>query len=491
MAEVIMRVIGSFLIILVGFLLSRIGSALLMRMYRNRKTGLLDEPASAKIYTYAIMTTSIVLALIALRFDIYTIFVYTIYSNLPIVISAVLLIILTILVVQFVFFSLHQFLKRSGLMTVVQDYGREGLLTVSLAVLKGIVYIILILVSLNLLGIDISKIVKTLGWVLLPLLIMILGLLFVGLKNFVENVAYGFYIKSTHLVRVGEIIKIRNMEGTIRSISYQGTLLHTKNGYSIFILHRQLFKNFVYFKKVEPILDTLEKIKDHYISQQRSFCGPASASVVLKIFGIDVPQEKIGKMAKTEVGKGTHPRTLIQVVQKITERKVIGIWVDIDKIYNLRREIKTWLYDGGFPILDFKKSALFPDSTTAHYSVCLGVQGDDLLILDPNEKKGGIYYSDYRTVHKGMDTHSELIGGKRGFLVLAPKGTTAHYRIENGLAYSDVDLYGKLNNSLRAKLKKMAAKSSVIESVLPQNVQKMIKDYRKTDKVSRLWQPKT
>ena len=59
--------------------------------------------------------------------------------------------------------------------------------------------------------------------------------------------------------------------------------------------------------------------------------------MILKIFGYNEVQSKIGDLSKTKVGLGTHPSTLIKVVQDITKDDVRGAWVDFEHITDLKK----------------------------------------------------------------------------------------------------------------------------------------------------------
>lgn len=488
MEQSITKLLSSFLILLVGFLISKIGSALLVQLYRKKKKTL-DYPVASKVFTYAIMAFSITIALLMLSVDVYRALFKNFYSVLLNLIVTILLVFLIIMLVKFIFFLIEQFIKRSGLYEFIEDNQQEGMYKVIIMILKFIVYIVLILIGLPVVGFDVTSLTGVIKWILIPLFALLLVLAFFALKSFAENFAFGIYLRANNLIREGEFVKTPEGEGTVKRITLQGIVLQKSNGYTFVVMHAQLFKSSVQFKKLQPDLATLEKIKDNYVAQKPSYCGPASAAVILRIFGMDISQEKIGALAATEVGKGTHPNKLISVVNKITKGKVSGVWMDVTKIYSLRDELRSWLHDGAFPILDFKKSALFPGEKTAHYVVCLAVKGDDLLILDPNARTGGIYFVDYKKVQKGMDTFSKVIGGKRGYLVLAQKGTTAFYRLDEGLLYADIDLYTRLNDKLRKKLETMVKKSKVLDTVLPGQLKKLINTYKKKEKVSRVWKP--
>jgi len=188
---------------------------------------------------------------------------------------------------------------------------------------------------------------------------------------------------------------------------------------------------------------------------------------------------------------GTHPETLIKVTQDMTKNKVKGAWIDIGHITDLKDEIRLWLNEGALIIVDYKKNILFPQAKSAHYSVCVAVEGDELVILDPSGKKGGVYLADAEKVYRGMDSYSELLKGKRGYIVFAPEGTTAYHRIEEGLIYADPSLYKDLSNKLKKELYKLTEKSELLETVLPLRVKNFIRKWREKDRIARLWKPES
>ena len=209
----------------------------------------------------------------------------------------------------------------------------------------------------------------------------------------------------------------------------------------------------------------------------------------LKIFGYNEPQSKIGDLSNTKVGTGTHPDILIKVVKELTKDKVKGVWIDVGYITDLKDEIRLWLNEGALIIVDYKKSMLFPESKKAHYSVCVAVEGDELVILDPSGKKGGVYLADAEKVYRGMNTYSEFLKAKRGYIIFAPEGTTAYHRIEEGLIYADPNLYKDLSNKLKTELYKLTEKTELLETVLPLRVKNFIRKWREKDRIARLWKP--
>jgi len=182
-------------------------------------------------------------------------------------------------------------------------------------------------------------------------------------------------------------------------------------------------------------------------------------------------------------------QALINVVHDLTKNKVKGSWIDVDHVTDLKDEIRLWLNQGALIIVDYKKSFLFPESKKAHYAVCVAVEGDELVVLDPSGKKGGVYLADAEKVYRGMDTYSEFLQAKRGYMVFAPEGTTGFHRIEEGLIYADPSLYKDLSNKLKRELYKLTEKSELLETVLPLRVKNFIKKWREKDRIARLWKP--
>jgi len=280
---------------------------------------------------------------------------------------------------------------------------------------------------------------------------------------------------------------------TIKNTSMLSTELTNDKGDFTIIPNRVLADKALQFKKPSQDIISLEELKNRFVTQLPSNCGPASAQIVLSIFNIKCDQEDLSKVAKTVQRKsesqvaGTHPKKLINAIEKFTKKKVIGTWVGFDKIYDLKRELQVWLKEGALIIIDYKKRYLFPSADRAHYSVAIGLRGDELLVVDPSGKGGGVYYVDYRDVEIGMDTYSELIQGKRGYIVLAPRKTIAHQRIKDGLIYYHKSKYHKISKSLERKLNKLTSGPAMVD-LLPSFVRKYLKSFEKVQ-ISRVWKP--
>tara|TARA_Y100000310_G_scaffold341089_1_gene439082 strand:- start:20492 stop:21997 length:1506 start_codon:yes stop_codon:yes gene_type:complete len=491
------RLIVSLLILVGGFLVTRIGSGLIISLSKRKETINVKHIRVVKFFRYLVMIFTILAALVYLRVDLLTDitvlsdFVTNAYKLLPNILLVILLIVLAIAVVNLITFGLKRIFDTTGITEFMLEQKKEHFLNGILVFVRIALYLFTVLFLLNLFGVNIGGVTAAISWFFYGIMALLFLYIFFGTRTIMENFIAGLYLKTSQSFKLGQKIKIGEVEGSIKSVSNQGVTIKSDFGYATFIPNREFVKKEISFKNIETDLDTLEKIKSYYVEQKPSFCGPASASMILKIFGYSESQSKIGDLSSTKVGSGTHPNTLIKVVQDITKSKVKGAWIDVEHITDLKNEIRLWLSEGALIVVDYKKKILFPEAKSAHYSVCVAVEGDELVILDPSGKKGGVYLAEAEKVYRGMDTYSELIKGKRGYIIFAPEGTTSFHRIEEGLIYSDPSLYKDLSNKLKKELYKFTEKSELLETVLPLRVKNFIRKWREKDRIARLWKPES
>lgn len=489
------KLVITLLIIIIGYIVSKFGSAAINKIQSKKDTITLKQRSLVKHFRYLVMIFTIIIALLYLKSDVLkefillTNFLAQTYELLPNIILVILLVVLAVVVANLITLVIKRFFDTAGITEFMIDQNREYILNGIGHFVRITLYFLMALILLNILGIDIGGIISALGFLFYAILALLLLYIFFGTKTFVNNFIAGIYIRTSGIFKLGQKVKIDDIDGKIKSISNQGITIKTDYGYSVLIPNRKFVKKEVAFKNIETDLDTLKKIKAYFVEQKPSYCGPASASMILKIFSYNISQTKVGDLCKTEVGKGTHPKTLIKVVEDLTTKNVKGAWIDVDHIMDLKDEIRLWLNQGGLIIVDYKKNILFPDAKKAHYSVVVAVEGDELVVLDPSGKKGGVYLADVEKVYRGTDTYSELIKGKRGYIVFAPEGTTAYHRIEERLIYSDPSLYKDLSNKLKKELYRLTEKSEMLENVLPMKVKNFIRKWKEKEKIARLWKP--
>jgi len=284
------------------------------------------------------------------------------YNILPTILLVILLLVLAIAIVNLITFVLKRTFDATGITEFMLEQRKEHFLNGILVFVRISLYLFTALFLLNLFGINISGITTAIGLFFYGLMALIFLYIFFGTRSFVENFIAGIYIKVSSTFKLGQKVKIGDTEGSIKSISNQAVTIKSDSGYSTSIPNKEFVKKELSFKDIETDLDTLEKIKSYYIEQKPSFCGPASVAMILKIFGYNETQSKIGELSNSKVGLGTHPDALIKVVHDITKNKVKGAWVDVDHITDLKNEVRLWLSEGALVIVDYKKNILFPEA---------------------------------------------------------------------------------------------------------------------------------
>ncbi len=394
------KLLITILILIAGYVVVRIGSSLVISFSKKKETISVKHIQIVKVFRYLVMIFTILAALIYLQVDLVkdiTVagnFISNTYDLLPNILLVILLIILAIAVINLITFGLKRIFAATGITEFMLEQKREHFLNGILAFVRISLYLFTGLFLLDFFGINISGITSAIGWFFYGIMALLFLYIFFGTKVFMENFIAGIYIRTSRSFKLGQKVKIDDIDGSIKSISNQAVTIKSDFGYSTSIPNKEFVKKDISFKNVETDLDTLEKIKSYYVEQKPSFCGPASVSIILKIFGYSESQSKIGELSNTKVGMGTHPETLIKVTQDMTKNKVKGAWIDIGHITDLKDEIRLWLNEGALIIVDYKKNILFPQAKSAHYSVCVAVEGDELVILDPSGKKGGVYLTD-------------------------------------------------------------------------------------------------
>lgn len=490
-----MRLGITLAILAVGFIFARLTYKII---YTLRRRSLKDKEVAEKLIKgkktpektveYIIIIASILLSLVYLNAPVTNVLFSKVIKFLPKLVSSLLIAILGFIIVKISVSALSNVFETLRVRKYIKEIGvSEKLFDALMLGVKIFLYIVVAEIAVTQLGISTTVLENTLNAASYAIVFLLAFLGFFGFKDLVQNYAAGIYLRSSGTIKPGERVKIKDESGEIRSISAFGSTIATDSGYFMLIPNRTLMEKEVMFKRTKAEVETLEDIKDHFTAQKPSYCGPASAAMSLAMFGFDISQDELGEKAGTKEGEGTEREDLKQAIEEVTQDKVRAEYVPFDKISNLKDELKAWFNDGGLAILQFKKSVIFPDATTGHYVLCVGVEGNEILVVDPNAKTGGVYYVDHHDMLKAMGNYDI----KRGYLVVAPKGTTAYWRLKEELVYSNPHLYDKISKSLEVQLEKILRRSRILKSVFPSAVDDFIEKWRSEDKVNRMWRPQT
>ncbi len=470
----------------------------LLRLFSIASAQIKRKSAVARVFAkavdYVLIIGTIFFAVYSLDPSLTSMMVTNLGGYMPILASTLLLLIFGIMLVNLVMELVDLLFTEIKLQVYSKRLGvDESLIKILLLGLRLFLYLIVLQVSMAQLGIPKSVVESSMSAISYAFAFLIAALVFFASKDLVTNWLAGFYLKSSRFLKMGQRVFVDEADGEVAGFSSFSTLLDTGKGYYLAVPHSRLVGDEVRLKKSRFELKTLESMRRHYIAQEKSLCVPAVINVILDMFGYPVKggQKAIAKECKTVVPGGTKPADALKAVADLTDNNMQGLLVPHKNIINLRDEVKAWLAEGGLVILNFYKAALFPGvkRDQKHAVLCLGVEGDGLLIMDPNAKTGGVYLVNYKEMERAMGPFE---GEERSYIAYAPKGTKAFWRIQNKLYYSDPVHYKTLSKALERKLKQIFREANRAgEDVFPEYVREFLDEFRsaESERIERLWKP--
>ena len=490
--SVVVQIAVTLLILLLGYFLSQGLVALAKKVLdkKEEKVESIKREKTGTPYKYIEYTVSVITILLALFYlnsgatnELFS----KVLNYIPSVLTATLIFILGFITVNILVNFLQGFLETFGLKKYARDLGfaSQGI-DMFFNALKVFLYLVALEIAVTQLGVNTEIIENTIRAASYGLVVVLTVLAFYGFKDLIANYAGHIYLKTSKVVKKGNNVKIDGESGEIRDISTFSTTIATDKGYFMVSPNKNLMDKNILFKRVKADIETLEDIKNYFVAQEPSYCGPASSEMALAMFGYNIGQERIAKVSGTELNKGVMPEDLIESVEQLTRGEVKGAFVEHKNITDLGEEFKTWFNDGALIITNFAKPALFPNATKGHYSLSVGVEGDEVLIIDPSSitGTGGVYYVDKNEM---LDAMSEYEGEERGYIVLAPKDTRAYWRIKNELIYSDIGFYEQLSKNLELQLGKIMRSGRILKNVFPDSVDNFMEEWGTEENVRRVW----
>ena len=492
--DLYIRLTVTLLILILGHLAVRIYRKGITSVLIERKEGAnrkqLQQIRGRIQYSVHILNASVIAAaLFYLNADISREILTGVGTALPNVLSVILILILGVIGVNIFTRLATDFFKTVGFKSYVRNAGvSQEILQVSEMILKGILYLLIlqfILTQANLAESTIQEFVQAASW---ALALLLAGLLFYGFKDLFQNLAAGLYLKNSRAVRPGEKVKFGEETGELQKVSTFSTEIDTQDGYSLMAQNREVMKSNFKFKKGKSDLDTLEEIIQYFVADKEGHSGPASMEMALDILGYSVTQKEFAEKTSDEddsENEENNPeitnQDLMKGVEEMTDNEVLTAWIESDHITDLGDEFKTWFNDGGLVIPVFDKSEILPTEDNSEYAVVVGVEGTEVLVIDPSKSSGGVYYINKDRL---LDSMEGL-----GYIVLAPVGTRSEWRIKNDLIYSDKSYYDELSKNLENRLRKIVRQGSILKDVMPEQVQKYTEEWKSDEKVSRVWKP--
>jgi small-conductance mechanosensitive channel len=486
-----LRVLGALLILVFGHLIIKIFKVVIRRLWIRgaddaTKKDIERREDNIRLAGNILDGLVISAAIVYINAGIGQTLFTDLVSRSPRIVSALLLGVLGIILIRIITRVFRDFLNTVGVNNYLRELGlSRSASNLIAAAAKVLMYVILFQVVLAQLQIGYTFLNQLLNAATWAFAFMIAGLVFYSLKDLFRNIAAGFYLKNSHLVRQGEEVKVDGETGEIKDVSLFSTSVNTDSGYTLLTPNSQLMDSPLRVKRTQSDLETLEDITSYFVAQDPSYCGPASMEMALEIFGYRKDQHQIGEKANAEDGKGVDEEDLMDAVEELTNREVRTAWVGYENITDLEDEYKSWFNDGALIVSNFYKPEIFPDASAGHFVLSVGVEGEEILNLDPSGTNGGVYYVNKDTLYDAMAD----FGHERGYIVVAPKGTTAHWRIKNGLIYAKKSLYEELSKTLESRLRRIMRKGRILKNSTPESMEKYMEDWTAEEKLTRVWRP--
>lgn len=481
------RIIGSMLILVFGHLavrvLREVANDALLRNGELNKKEILERKEIVRYTGYLLDAGIVTGALMYLNNASTERALEVVSTYLPRVLTAGLVILLGLIAIK-IFSKLGEnFLNSVGVQSYFRDLGLSKNATKIIAmVFKAFLYLILFQLALAQIGIGdtfVRDLIMASAW---AGAFLVAALIFYGFRGLVENFAAGIYLKNSRHVRKGEEIELNGLKGTIRDVSLFSSSIDTVEGKTVVKENKELMRSDFLFKRSKSDVDTLEEIRGYFVEEKDGMHNAAVLEIVMEILGFRVEQNEVNQ--KIEEGEGDLEENITSAVEEFTENKVKIGHVEEENITDLSAELKTWFNDEALVTVKVKRSELFSEHEEEVYVLCVGVEQDEILVVDPNEEGGGVYYVRDTKLRDAMKQAENP-----GYLVFAPESTTAQWRLKNDLLYSDKALYDEISKTLEDRLRKIMRQGRLLKDAAPSSVNRYIDSWRSDREVTRLWSP--
>ena len=117
------------------------------------------------------------------------------------------------------------------------------------------IYFIAVIMALNQLNITTTVLQMVSGAVIIIVIIAVV----LSIKDFIPNAFAGLYIYKNNFVSVGEVVRVKGLEGTVVEITLLETKLETKEGDTVYIPNSALTKTEI----VKVGMEKKKKVKEH------------------------------------------------------------------------------------------------------------------------------------------------------------------------------------------------------------------------------------
>ncbi len=437
-----------------------------------------------QIVRYGVWAVTLVVAMVYINASVATGLLSRIAGYVPRTVTAVLLVLLGVIIVRGVLAVVRLVVTKMQVLDEAAEMGVSAkVVSLFVAAVQVFLYLLVVELALIQLGASPTLLNSTLTAAAYGVVVLLVLLGFYGFRDLVKDYAAGIYLRSAEVMEPGKRVKIGDEAGEIREIKPFNTMISTDSGYFMLSPNAHLMGRNVLFKRVRAEIETLEDIKDFFVTEDAPYQGAASAEMSLAMFGFNISQGDLSEEIEDDT-----PAALGRAVETLTDEEVRAAVVDADKVTDLGDECKVWFNNEALLLPYFDKTVLFPGTEQEeHYALCVGVEGEELLLIDPTTgETGGVYYVDAAELGQAM-----AAADSGGYLVVAPRGTTGYWRIKNDLIYSSLSLYQQLSKSLEVQLNKILRRGEVLRFIVPDTVEEFVEQWRddRGRSVTRMWSP--
>jgi len=473
-------------VIILGLIAAKvIGKIFELGLRKQRKSFQTVESVARSIELF-VFVVSLIIALSVLKVSVAEVLVSKVMAFIPSVVIFFLIFVLGYILVTLIADALSFLFIKFGSDSYLEEFGiSKQIISSFFLIVKFFLLLIVLMLSFSSIGVDVALFQGFFNTLITAIIVLALALFFFGFKDIFQNFFSSIFIER-NVIKPGQQIKIGNESGEVIGVDIHGVMIRLGSGYNLVVPNKEFIKKEFYLKRARSDISKLESVRTKFIPQLNYFCGPASASMMLSFFGYNFSQQEIGNLAGTTTPGGTKPLDLINSVEKLTNNLVKGQLLRYNQIYNLKDEVKSWIGDGAMILLWYKKPVLFPNkkSRSGHFVLCVGVEDEELILMDPSPQTAGVYMVDYRLMDEAMSETDK----KRGYLVFAKKGTPAFWRLQEGLIYANVASYKNLSKSFERYVNKLIRRKSVVNELLSEFVFNEISNDPEK-KIKKIWIP--
>ncbi len=479
------KIAVTLLILVFGYLGVKIARAASRKVLLNTQESLTKKEVenrqeAIKYSGYFLEAGVISLGLVYLNTSVTQTFTTKVVNFLPQALSAALVALLGIIAIELATKLGENFLKTVGIPKYFRDAGlSRSTVDILSWILKGFMYVILLQITLSQLGIGdtfVREFINASSW---AVSFLAAGLLFYGFRHLFENFSAGIYLKNSRLVRPGEEVEIDGEKAKINEISLFSTNLDTMSGNTILTPNREIMDSNIAFRRTESDLDTLEEIQSYFVAEKPEKTGQASLELAMEMLDVHINSENIENITLSS------PKETVEAVEELSDEKVKAAFIESEKTTDVSSEFKTWFNDGGLVIPAFNKKEIFSGEIEDSYALSVGVENEEILIVDPDSEHGGVYFVDAEKLEKAIERHETP-----GYFVLAPEDTTAYWRIKKELLYSQKNHYDEISKTLESRLTKIMRKGRILDEIMSPSAEQYMEKWRSKGDITALWSSK-